>query len=145
MIPSEVVEIGESAFSDCKNLKSVQFEENSKLKYIRKEAFCGTALTEIVIQKNVIEIGDGSFANCNKLKDLLFEENLDPDPVQVEIGSMAFSKTRLASISFPKNVSYIGSGAFSGISEHLEIKFDPIDPPSLGIDVFKDSFIKKLS
>lgn len=53
-IPSTVERIGNSAFSDCINLETVEFLPNSQLKYIDYAAFNKTKISEISIPESFI-------------------------------------------------------------------------------------------
>lgn len=73
-IPSSVTSIGWSAFSLCKNLKNVIFENNSKLIKIDVLAFSNcTSLTSITIPSSVTSIGNYAFRNCTSLESVIFE------------------------------------------------------------------------
>lgn len=73
IIPASVERIGVGAFMNCKSLKDVVFETNSKLLNIENNAFSGChSLSEITIPASVKSILD-SFTNCQSLKTLKFE------------------------------------------------------------------------
>ncbi|MDY5861204.1 MAG: leucine-rich repeat domain-containing protein [Eubacteriales bacterium] len=73
IISSSVETIGAGAFMNCKSLKDVTFEANSKLLNIENNAFSSChALSEIAIPASVKSILD-SFTNCQSLKTLKFE------------------------------------------------------------------------
>lgn len=71
-IPNSVTVIGEYAFYQCKTLKRVFFQENSKLKSIENGSFCQTGLEEINIPNSVVNIGDYAFQECVCLKTVTF-------------------------------------------------------------------------
>ena len=65
-IPDSVKEIGQYAFSDCKGLKSVTIPES--VTSIRYNAFSGcTGLTSVIIGNSVTEIGSYAFEGCTGL------------------------------------------------------------------------------
>ena len=73
IIPSSVETIGIGAFMNCKSLKNVVFETNSKLLNIKNNAFSGChSLSKITIPASVKSILD-SFTYCQSLKTLNFE------------------------------------------------------------------------
>lgn len=82
-IPNNVVVIGGCAFYQCKNLKELTFQANSKcsiLDYTMNGssgewgAFTGcSSLEEIVLPASLTDIKQTSFANCTKLKKVSFE------------------------------------------------------------------------
>lgn len=82
-IPSNVTEICDWAFVNCKNLKSIKIPENVK------------------------KIGDFAFKYCENLKEIVFPESLK------EIGYEAFAFCKnLQSITIPKNIEVVGTGVF---------------------------------
>jgi len=109
-IPKEVTVIPEKCFGDCSYLESVEFEDESQVVTIDKNAFqrC-TSLTSISIPKHVTSIGEGAFDGCSALASVSFES---PSLV-TSIGSKAFQNTaRLTSIVLPANLQSIGDNAF---------------------------------
>lgn len=117
-------------FKGCEKLATVKGLE--KAKYIGKNAFEGTALTELTFEKDV-EFGDSAFKDCESLTKVTFSDK------QTEIGSSAFFscgkltdfnlpdsiKTLAANcfgwapidgktITLPKNLATLGNGAFFG-------------------------------
>lgn len=83
-VPEGVVSIGESAFSWCKELRSVTLPQS--LKTIEKDAFCG----------------------CKKLHSISFHEGL----TSIAYGAFTWCKM-LTSVTIPKSVSFIDKFAFS--------------------------------
>lgn len=117
-------------FKGCEKLATVKGLE--KAKYIGKNAFEGTALTELTFEKDV-EFGDSAFKDCESLTKVTFSDK------QTAIGSSAFFscgkltdfnlpdsiKTLAANcfgwapidgktITLPKNLDTLGNGAFFG-------------------------------
>lgn len=86
-LPSELLEIGESAFSHSTPISEVDFTESEKLVKIGKEAFyfC-TTLKEAVFPKSLTTIEAGAFEHCWNLKRIVIprEEGL------ISIGETAF-------------------------------------------------------
>ena len=82
VIPDSVTDICEEAFQGCRGLKSV------------------------ALPNNLTSIGDAAFTGCSSLESIVFPDSL------TSIGYYAFSSCRLKTITIPKNVGYIGDGAF---------------------------------
>ncbi|MEX1817226.1 leucine-rich repeat protein [Metamycoplasma hominis] len=102
-IPGSVKEIGESAFSGCRNIKEVFLNEG--LEKIGAGAFNYTRIESINIPGSVKEIGDSAFSNCTNLKEVILNEGLE------KIGAFAFYDTNIESITIPDSVKEIGKGA----------------------------------
>lgn len=67
-IPKSVTSIGDLAFSDCSNLKTVMFEDGIQLRSIGNNAFYECrSLTSITIPRGVTSIGDKAFYGCSSL------------------------------------------------------------------------------
>lgn len=68
-MPASVVEVGESAFSDCSGLEAVGFSEN--MTSIEARAFLDCAkLSELILPNSLREIGENAFSDCEKLVSL---------------------------------------------------------------------------
>ena len=67
-IPASVTSIGEHAFSDCTSLTRVTFASDSRLEYIREQAFLNcSALTSIKLPSTVTTIEWQAFSGCSAL------------------------------------------------------------------------------
>ena len=67
-IPDSVICIENSAFSNCNSLRTVIFEENSRLTSIENSVFSNCeSLISITIPSSVTSIGDSSFCGCARL------------------------------------------------------------------------------
>ncbi len=73
-IPGSVKEVGEDAFSGCRGLTAVTLSDG--IKKIQKNAFYGTAITDIIIPSSVVEIGSGAF-DCSSLTSAEFYGSYD--------------------------------------------------------------------
>jgi len=82
-VPDDVVEIGNFAFYDNKDIK------------------------KIIIPSSVKKIGLNAFRDCRYLKEVIFNEGL------VRIGQDAFYYSGVEEINLPETVESIGAGAFS--------------------------------
>ncbi|MBS1416541.1 MAG: leucine-rich repeat protein [Clostridia bacterium] len=103
VIPANVVQIGEFAFSRCASLSSVEFAEGSMLEIINTSVFSYTSFTEIEIPASVTRIGNSAFG-YSKLETITFAENSK----LVSIGNGAFQKSAIKAIEIPATVEEIG-------------------------------------
>lgn len=67
---SKLIDIGESAFKNCNNLKNISLPEG--LKCIGNSCFYKCDLNKIVIPNSVMVMGDDAFAFCAGLKKVIF-------------------------------------------------------------------------
>ena len=108
-IPDSVTTIGEGAFANCYEMKSVTLPNNTQFTTIQKKTFklCST-LESITIPNSVTTIGDEAFANCSGLKSIII-----PDSVTT-IGDKAFENCKNLQITFSNNsqLETIGKNAF---------------------------------
>ena len=103
-VPSTIKEIGESAFADCDNLKTVTIEgdENSESIKIAEKAFDNSPIETL-------------------------NQNRDTD------GTPFDNKTSLKNVTIGENVKSLTEGAFDGCDNIDNIEFQGITPPA-GID-----------
>ncbi|KAK8895162.1 hypothetical protein M9Y10_023604 [Tritrichomonas musculus] len=73
LIPAHVKKIREGAFSGCRQHSRVEFEPNSELQTIEKEAFKGTCLANIRIPASSVELNDGWCIGAFKLNQVEVE------------------------------------------------------------------------
>jgi hypothetical protein len=115
-IPASVTSIGNPSptddwvgtFYDCTSLKTVTFDEGSRLEAIGKGVFQGcTSLTSIEIPASVTSIGSQAFFGCTSLISVTIPSSV------TSIGYDAFStSTNIVSITIPSSVTSIGRLAF---------------------------------
>ena len=103
-----VTSIGDHVFYKSSNLRTVTFEEGSKLETIGISAFYGTRLTSITIPESVTSIGDSAFRSCPNLRTISFAEGSKLESIGVSV----FWESGLTSITIPENVTTIGDLAF---------------------------------
>lgn len=109
--------IGEGAFKNCSNLKSVTLSNG--VKSIDSNAFDGCAsLEHISIPGSVKSLGQMAFQGCLSLSSIRFNEGIET------INSKAFADCiLLKALSFPVSLKNIYTEAFSGCSGIEEITF----------------------
>ena len=132
-IPDDITELNCFALSDCYNITSVTFGENSQLTSIGDGAFnwC-ESLESITIPDSVTSIGEGAFCCCAKLTSITI-----PDGVK-SIGNHAFAGcSALESITIPDSVLSIGYSAFEGCTALKNITI-PGSVLSIGDNAFKE-------
>jgi hypothetical protein len=117
IIPNEidgylVTSIGESAFSGCTYLTTIDLPDN--LKSIGKNAFSGTNLTSVTIPKYLTSVGydtyykESPFVN-SKLSSVTIEDGMVTIP-----GYLFAQCSTLTKITIPDSVTEIGANAFNG-------------------------------
>ena len=109
VVPSDAIEIPESAFKDNDNITRVMFQPNSTCQRIGNSAFHGCdSLQTIYIPDSVTIIGERVFADCESIRTVHI-----PGPVTA-IGDWAFYYcTSLQTVNIPDSVTAIGRGTFS--------------------------------
>lgn len=106
-----VAELGDNAFSDCKELESV------------------------TIENAAVRIGDNAFSNCSKLQSLSIGTRRARSS-GLYIGAGAFSNCRSLESVTLTNCTYIGADAFSGCSNLLVVTLDLTDETTIGASAF---------
>ena len=116
-IPDSVTSIGDSAFSYCSSLTSIEIPDSVISIGDHAFFFC-SSLTSIEIPSSVISIGNVAFCDCSSLTSITI-----PDGV-TSIGDSVFSGcSSLTSIEIPNSVASIGADVFYGCSSLTSIMF----------------------
>lgn len=120
-IPNSIVTIGKNAFAYCNNLESVTI--GNSVTNIGESAFADCQnLKSLNISNSVKYIGSGAFSDCDKLESVSI-----PNSVK-EIGTYAFEYCiGLKSVTIGDSVSYIGSSAFYGCWNLAKAEFSSIE------------------
>ena len=107
-----VTGIGDHAFRQCSNLKSVTINSyGSKIKRIGNDAFRGcSSLTSVSIPNSVTSIGDEAFYSCSSLNKVTIPNSV------TSIGNYAFYDCSGMTTTIPNSVTSIGAYAFRGCS-----------------------------
>lgn len=128
---SQLTSIGDGAFNWCESLESITIPDS--VTSIGEGAFCCCAkLTSITIPDGVKSIGNHAFAGCSALESITI-----PDSV-LNIGDSAFAEcTALESITISDSVLSIGYSAFEGCTALKNITI-PGSVLSIGDNAFKE-------
>ena len=130
-IPSTVKKIDDMAFYDCTSLASVNFPDG--LESIGASAFSGTALTDLDLSHINPEYSRKVFKDCKSLKSVKLNNGI------VEIPDEMFNNcTSLESVCIPNSVTRIGGFAFNECISLKEIIF-PTSLKELEESCFKNS------
>jgi len=115
------VTVGDNSFRGCSELKSVVFEQGSRISVIGEYAFADcVAMTELSVPATVSVIRTRAFMNCIALSGVSFAAN----GRALEFGTDVFYNcTSLTTVTIPANVSSI-PGIFSGCTSLTEVKVD---------------------
>ena len=124
--------MGDESFSGCTGLKTVTFEENSRLEYLPPQAFEGcTSLTSVNLSNGLKSIKESAFKGCTSLTSVTLPNSLG------SIGSSAFEGcTSLTSVTLPDGLGSIGSSAFEGCTSLTSITL-PDGLGSIGSSAFE--------
>ncbi|MBQ3220359.1 MAG: leucine-rich repeat protein [Clostridia bacterium] len=128
-IPDSVTSIGASAFSNCHNLTSIEIPDSVTSIDGCAFSYC-TSLTSIEIPDSVTLIGGDAFSHCTSLTSVEI-----PDSV-TSIGNSAFlGCSSLTNVEIPDSVTSIGNSAFSGCSSLTSIEI-----PDSVREIYADAF-----
>lgn len=75
IIPSNIRKICSYSFNECKNLKIVEFQSDSKLEIIDEYSYSYSGLESITIPSDVTVIKKNSFIECKNLESVYFSSN----------------------------------------------------------------------
>lgn len=149
-VPEGVTRIPNYAFSNCRNITSIDLPDS--VISIGYYAFYGcSGLLSFTIPKSVSDIGDSVFSGCSELKSITIPEGV------TSIGRSAFYGCgQLTSIIIPSSVTHITSYAFSNcdnlkgvyitdLKAWCEISFgnDRSNPLHNGADLYVNNALAK--
>ena len=112
ILPKTLVSIDYYALAMCKNLKTVEFDKETKLTGIYEGAFYGCInLENIVIPDEIYEISEYAFYGCLSLEKLPISESNKI----FGIYDYAFANSGITELNLPESLLDIGNYAFQGI------------------------------
>lgn len=106
MIPNSIISIGDFAFEDCLELKSVTIADGVRV--IGEEAFDNCGITTMVIPNSVETIGDAAFRYCRDMKSVTISNN-----VKTLGNSVFYECSGLTEVIIPNSVETIDTDAFA--------------------------------
>ncbi len=128
-IPANITEIGEGAFSGCKNLTAVNFASGNTLNYIAPYTFYNTGLTSVTLPDTVGEVGDYAFA-LSKIAVFGFTPRGN-----VVFGNGVFYNCKeLVNITLDEKITVMGDLTFAACTSLNSVKMPAVT--SLGANTF---------
>jgi len=120
VIPNSITYIGDSAFSDCNNLVTVD-ASNSNVSSIGVQSFKNCSkLTTVNIPNGITAINYETFSGCTLLNNVTI-----PETVTSIIANAFANCNALSSITIPSAVQTIGNYTFSYCRNLLSVNFSP--------------------
>ena len=114
-IPSTVEEIGERAFESCEKLEDIILSEG--LRRLGGWAFCECeSLKNINIPQTIKTIEQAAFLSCHSLTEITFTEGLQ----RINMDAFSFRKS-LVSVNIPSSLRIIEVEAFEGCERLTEV------------------------
>lgn len=128
-----VIAIGEGAFANCSNLKSVKVP--ATVAEIGGQAFAECdRLESVELPSGIAKIGKSAFYGCDSLKTVALA-GTDAAKLTVIDEGMFFACKKLTSVDIPATVTEIAAGAFYGCAE-LETVALPAGLETIGTGAF---------
>lgn len=112
-IPDFIEIIGNTAFSACEKLRTVEFTPTTKVQKIKAAAFCRSAITQIEIPSTVTYIDKNAFTICQNLRYVDIQQNSKLHTIE----KYAFSYTSIRCFKIPPHVSKF----YSFLSPNVQI------------------------
>lgn len=112
--------VGDYAFAEMTNLKSIDFKDGSAVSKLGKYVFANAqGLREFTVPATMTEIGDYAFDNAKALKTVSFA----PNGKDLTFGNYVFNDcTALTKVELPATVVKLNLGVFDGCVNISEIK-----------------------
>lgn len=137
-IPGTITNIGDGAFANCFNLRTVVLSNG--VVELGKNCFCFCLSLESLKASDSLQIiGDQAFYQCRSINTISLGQGI------TSIGNRAFAYGGMKTITIPANVKYIGQNAFFACGNLTNITVSSSNPFYTSLDnVFYDSGCVKL-
>ena len=141
-LPASLKEIGDYAFTEQVNLKTIYFSEG--LESIGTGAFSSCeALTEIVLPLSISKIGARAFGYCKKLRNVVIDHAVSEYDTETKFGvlpeNLFCSCEALETFTIPEGTVIIGDNCFDSC-ENLKYISIPESVTKIGTQAFKNCF-----
>ncbi|KAK8865151.1 hypothetical protein M9Y10_010685 [Tritrichomonas musculus] len=127
VIPSHITKICEGTFHSCYDLQKIEFQQNSELQIIEKDAFYRTSFNDLLIPSTVTELKDGWCSFTHNLKKVTIMPNNknynNYDEYNLVVGKsnskseefdvLVFVNRNIKTVTIPSFIRIIQSYAFS--------------------------------
>jgi uncharacterized repeat protein (TIGR02543 family) len=113
--PDSLRSIRQSAFRNTLALRSLNIPATSSLETIGANAFSGSGLREVTINKP-LSLGARVFAHCESLTSVTLHDSITEIPSEAFLGCLALEEIRL-----PENLLTIGDSAFADCTTLREV------------------------
>ena len=144
-LPSGLKELSSHVFASCTKLSSVDVSTCTELEKIGNYCFEYTVITSFdftPFADELTNLGEGLFNQCQKLTTVTGYELADG---VASIGSNMFNRCPLTAVTFPKNITSIGSYAFFGHKSQQSVIRIPNGVTTIGDHAFvRDGNTKKI-
>ena len=144
-LPSGLKELSSHVFASCKNLASVDVSACTELEKIGEYCFEYSAISSFDFTPFVhglVSLGVGVFNQCSKLTTVIGYELADNI---TSVGNNMFNRCPLTALTFPKNITSIGSYAFFGHKSQQSVIKIPNGVTTIGDHAFvRDGNTKKI-
>ena len=144
-LPSGLKELSNHVFASCKNLASVDVSACTELEKIGEYCFEYSAISSFdftPFAHGLVSLGMGVFNQCSKLSTVIGYELADNI---TSVGNNMFNRCPLTALTFPKNITSIGSYAFFGHKSQQSVIRIPNGVITIGDHAFvRDGNTKKI-
>lgn len=155
-IPQNVIRIEKKAFSQCKNLRTVEIDENSKYISFESEVFNESGINTLSLSAGIIDFNNNWCSGLTTLTEikipesnkrfkyengfLLGKTNQNND----DFDKLIFANRNITTTSIPSNIKKILSSAFSECKNLKKMNLLNTELISIGESSFKNSSVEEL-